>query len=74
MKQSVKHMNKDLCPLCEGKFPKYGPHLFGEDFVSKVKKKADNIQALKGVTMGNDRFSQFGSSNKGKQCQSHQYT
>lgn len=31
-KSVMKHMNKDLRPLCEGKFPKRGPHLFGEDF------------------------------------------
>ena len=34
-RKSVKHMNK---ALCEGKFPKCGPHLFGEDFGSKTKK------------------------------------
>ena len=73
-KSLMKHMNKDLRPLCEGKFPKCGPHLFGEDFGSKAKKTANNIRALKGVSMGRDRFSQFGSSNKGKQPQSHQFT
>ena len=73
-KSVMKHMNKDLRPLCEGKFPKRGPHLFGEDFGSKAKKTADNIRALKGVTIGKDRFSQFSSSNKGKQPQSCQYT
>ena len=64
----------DTCPLCEGKFPKRGPHLFGEEFGSKAKKTADNIRALKGVTMGKDRFSRFGGSNKGKQPQSRRYT
>lgn len=73
-KSLMKHMNKDLRPLCEGKFPKRGPHLFGEDFGSKAKKTANNIRALKGVSMGRNRFSQFGSSNKGKQPQSHQFT
>ena len=28
-KSVMKHMNKDLRPLCEGDFPKRGPHLFG---------------------------------------------
>ena len=69
-KSLMKHMNKDLRPLCEGKFPKRGPHLFGEDFGSKAKKTADNIRALKGVSTGKDRFSRFGGSNKGKQPQS----
>ena len=65
-KSVMKHMNKDLHPLCEGKFPMRGPHLFGEDFGSKAKKTADNIRALKGVAVGKDRFSRFGGSNKGK--------
>ena len=69
----MKHMNKDLCPLCEGRFSKRGPHLFGEDIGSKAKKTADNIQALKGVAVGKDCFSQFGGSNKGKQPQSCRY-
>ena len=38
-KSVMKHMNKDLHPLCEGKFPKRGPHLFGEDFGSKERRR-----------------------------------
>ena len=66
-KSVMKHMNKDLHPLCEGKFPKRGLHLFGEDFGSKSKKTADNILALNGVATGMDHFSRFGSSNKEKE-------
>ena len=73
-KSVMKHMNKDLRPLCEGKFPKRGPHLFGEDFGFKAKKMADNIRALKGVSTGKDCFSRFGGSNKGKQPQSRRFT
>ena len=73
-KSVMKHMNKDLRPLYERKFPNRGPHLFGEDFGSKEKKTANNIRALKGVAMGKDRFSWFGGSNKGKQPQNRRYT
>ena len=69
-KSLMKHLNKDLRPLCEGKFPNRGPYLFGEDFGSRAKKTSDNIRALKGISSSKDRFSRFGDSNKGKQPQS----
>ena len=73
-KSMMKHLNKDLRPLCEGKFPNRGPYLFGENFGAKAKKTADNIRALKGVSTGKNRFSRFGDSNKGKQPQSRRYS
>ena len=33
----MKHLNKDLRPLCEGKFPNRGAYLFGDNFGSKAK-------------------------------------
>ena len=48
-KSVMKHLNKDLKPLCEGKFPDRGPYLFGEKFGTKAKETADNIKALKGI-------------------------
>ena len=69
----MKHLNKDLCPLCEGKFPNRGACLFGDNFGSKAKKTADNIRALKGVSSAKERFSQYGGPNKGKQPQGRRY-
>ena len=57
----MKHLNKDLRPLCEGKFPNRGAYLFGDNFGSKAKKTADNIRALKGVSFTKERFSRYGS-------------
>ena len=71
----MKHLNSDLRPLCEGKFPDRGTYLFGENFGVKAKKASDNIRALKGISSGGKgRFSRFGGSNKGKQPQSRRFT
>ena len=69
----MKHLNKNLHPLCEGKFPNRGAYLFGDNFGSKAKKTADNIRALKGVSFTKERFSRYGGPNKGKQPQGRRY-
>ena len=75
-KSVMKHLNKDLKPLCEGKFPDRGPYLFGEKFGTKAKETADNIKALKGIkpnTKRNQFFSGNGGPNKGKEPQGRRY-
>ena len=72
-KSVMKCLNKDLRPLCEGKFPDRGPYLFGQDFGPKAKQTDDNIKALKSISFTRDRFSRPGGSNKGKQPQSCWY-
>ena len=47
--EAMKHLNKDLKPLAEGKFHNRGPFLLGKDFGAAAKSTADNIKALKGL-------------------------
>lgn len=68
-KSIMKHLNKDLRPLCDGKFPDRGPYLFGDGFGARAKSTADNIKALKGIKPKPGHFSGSGGS-KGKQPQS----
>lgn len=75
-KSVMKHLNKDLRPLCEGKFPDRGPHLFGDSFGSRAKETADNIKALKGLKPVPRKNSQFFSGYggpKGKEPQGRRY-
>ena len=44
----MKHLNEEISPLAEEKFPNRGSYLFGEDFGHKAKAAADNMRALKG--------------------------
>ena len=55
-KSLMKHLNKDLRPLCGSKFPGCGPYLFGEDFGTKAKKTADNIRVLRGISVGKNSW------------------
>ena len=49
-KSVMKHLNKDLKPLCKGTLPDRGSYLFGDKFGTKAaKKKANKIKVLKGV-------------------------
>ena len=47
-KAIMKHLNEEISPLVEEKFPNRGPYLFGEDFGQKAKTAANNMRALKG--------------------------
>ena len=55
-KSLMKHLNKDIRPLCGSTFPGRGQYLFGEDFGTNAKKTADNIKALKSISVGKDCF------------------
>ena len=46
----MKHLYKDLKPLCEGTLPDRGPYLYGDKFSTKAaREKASKMKALKGV-------------------------
>ena len=63
-KEVMKHLNDDIKFLAETEFPQSGPYLFGDDFETKAKTAADNIQALKGIQSNKNRFFGTGGPNK----------
>ena len=50
-KSAMKHMNKNLRPLCEGNFSKRGPHL-GRILVPKQRKQQITFERLKVLQQG----------------------
>ena len=43
----IKHLNKELRPLCEADFPGRGPHLFGVKFAAIAKSTADCLKHVR---------------------------